>query len=191
MAKRGLARDEKKASLEHRILVFVDESGFYLLPAAIRTYAPRGKTPVLKVFQTRDHLSVMSGITPHGWLFTMTRYDALNGLDSVHFMKHLLVQTDSKLLVIWDGSPIHRSLEVRTFLTNGAAKRIHLERLPAYAPDLNPDEGTWRHLKRVELRNICCFDLAHLHQQLNLAILRLRRKPNLIQSFFAQAGLPI
>jgi len=161
------------------------------LPAAIRTYAPRGKTPVLKVFQTRDHLSVMSGITPHGWLFTMTRYDALNGLDSVHFMKHLLVQTDSKLLVIWDGSPIHRSLEVRTFLTNGAAKRIHLERLPAYAPDLNPDEGTWRHLKRVELRNICCFDLAHLHQQLNLAILRLRRKPNLIQSFFAQAGLPI
>ena len=72
----------------------------------------------------------MSGITPHGWLFTMTRYEALNGLDSVHFLKHLLSQTDSKLLVIWDGSPIHRSIEVRTFLANGAAKQIHLERLP-------------------------------------------------------------
>jgi transposase len=180
---------KKKARLERRILVFVDESGFYLLPAAVRTYAPRGKTPILRVFQTHDHLSVMSGITPDGGLFTMTRYDALNGSDSIHFLKHLHSQIDRKLLVIWDGSPIHRSKEVRTFLANGAAKQIHLERLPAYAPDLNPDEGTWQHLKRVELRNVCCSDLDHLHQQLNLAILRLRRKPYLIQSFFNQAGL--
>jgi transposase len=179
----------KKARLERRILVFLDESGFYLLPAAVRTYEPRGETPILRVFQTRDHLSVMSGITPHGWLFTMTRFDAMNGSDSIHFLKHLQSQTDRRLLVIWDGSPIHRSLEVRAFLANGAAKQIHLERLPAYAPDLNPDEGTWRHLKRVELRNVCCFDLIHLHQQLNLAILRLRRKPYIIQSFFDQAGL--
>ena len=50
----------------------------------------------------------MSGITPHGWLFTMTRYEALNGADSVHFLKHLLSQTNRKLLVIWDGSRIHR-----------------------------------------------------------------------------------
>jgi len=79
---------------------------------------------------------------PHGWLFTMTRLDALNGSDSIHFLKHLYSQTDRKLLVIWDGSPIHRSKEVRAFLANGAAKQIHLERLPAYAPDLNPDEAT-------------------------------------------------
>ena len=180
---------KKKACLERRILVFVDESGFYLLPATVRTYAPCGKTPILRVFQTHDHLSVMSGITPHGWLFTMTRFDALNGSDSIHFLKHLHSQTDRKLLVIRDGSPIHRSKEVRAFLANGAAKQIHLERLPAYAPDLNPDEGTWQHLKQVELRNVCCFDLNHLHQQLNLAILRLRNKPYLIQSFFDRAGL--
>ncbi len=167
----------------------MDESGFYLLPAAVRSYAPCGETPILKVFQTRDHLSVMSGVTPQGWLFTMTRYDALNGSDSVRFLKHLLSQTERKLLIIWDGSPIHRNIDVRTFLANGAAKQIHLERLPAYAPDLNPDEGTWQHLKHVELRNVCCFDLHHLHQQLNLAILRLRRKPHLIKSFFARAGL--
>jgi transposase len=79
--------------------------------------------------------------------------------------------------VIWDGSPIHRSKEVRAFLANGAAKQIHFERWPAYAPDLNPDEGTWQHLKQVELRNVCCFDLNHLHQQLDLAILRLWHKP--------------
>jgi len=179
----------RKAILEKRILVFVDESGFYLLPAILKTYAPRGNTPTLKVFQTNDHLSVMSGITPQGWLFTRTRFEALNGCDSVGFLKHLHSQMDRKLLVIWDGSPIHRNHEVKEYLANGAAKYLHLERLAAYAPDLNPDEGTWRHLKRVELANLCCSDLDHLHQQLSLAIFRLRRKPLLIQSFFALAGL--
>jgi transposase len=182
---------KRKAQLEQRILIFVDESGFYLLPAVVRTYAPRGHPPILQGFQTRDHLSVMSGITPHGWLFTLTRLEALTGLDSVHFLKHLRAQTGRKLLVIWDGSPIHRSIAVKTFLADGAAKHIHLERLPAYAPDLNPDEGTWEHLKQVELSNVSCLDLPHLRQQLSLAILRLRRKPHLIQSCFAQAGLQI
>jgi transposase len=182
---------QKRAILERRLLVFVDESGFYLLPAILRTYAPIGKTPILKVFHTRDHLSMMSAITPQGWLFTRTRYEALKGMDSVHFLTHLYSQTGRKLLVIWDGSPIHRNTEVRDYLANGAAKQIRLERLPAYAPDLNPDEGTWRHLKRVELANVCCTDLLDLHSQLHLAVSRLRRKPRIIQSFFAQAGLPI
>ncbi|HSL46434.1 MAG TPA: IS630 family transposase [Anaerolineales bacterium] len=55
---------QKRAVLERRLLVFVDESGFYLLPAILRTYAPVGETPILKVFHTRDHLSMMSAITP-------------------------------------------------------------------------------------------------------------------------------
>ena len=182
---------QKRAVLERRLLVFVDESGFYLLPAILRSYAPVGKTPILKVFHTRDHLSMMSAITPQGWLFTRTRYEALNGMDSVHFLTHLHSQTHRKLLVIWDGSPIHRNTDVRDYLVNGAVKHIHLERLPAYAPDLNPDEGTWRHLKRVELANVCCADLLDLHSHVCSAVSRLRRKPHIIQSFFAQAGLPI
>ena len=121
----------------------------------------------------------------------MTRHEALNGVDSVHFLKHLLSQTHRKLLVIWDGSRIHRNDEVKSFLSNGATRQIHLERLPAYAPDLNPDEGVWNHLKYVELRNTCCLDLNDLHHKLNLAVLRLRRKPLLVQSFFDQAGLKL
>ncbi len=191
MAIRGLGRVEKKAQLERRTLVFVDESGFYLLPARVRTYAPQGQTPLLRVFQTRDHLSVMSGITLEGHLFTLTRYQAMAGTDSVHFLKHLRAQLDRNLLVIWDSSPIHRALEVKAYLTDGAAKHIHLERLPSYAPELNPDEGTWKHLKHVELRNVCCFDLPDLHRELQLAIVRLRRQPWLVRSFFGGAGLPI
>ena len=169
----------------------MDESGFYLLPARVRTYAPRGQTPILRVLQTRDHLSVMSGITVEGHLFTMTRYEAMAGTDSVHFLKHLRTQLARNLLVIWDGSPIHRALEVKAYLTEGAAKHIHLEPLPSYAPDLNPDEGTWKHLKHVELRNVCCLDLLDLYHELQLAIVRLRRQSWLVQSFFGSAGLTI
>jgi len=182
---------KQQARLERKTLVFVDESGFYLLPARVRTYAPRGKPPILRVFETRDHLSVMSAITAQGQLFTMVRDDSLTSVESIRFLKHLLTQLDRKLMVIWDGSPIHRSKEVKAYLADGATKHIHLERLPPYAPDLNPDEGVWNHLKYVELRNVCCLNLGHLQHQLNLALTRLRRRPDLIQSFFAGAGLDL
>lgn len=119
----------------------VDESGFYLLPGVVRTYAPCGKTHILKVFETRDHLSAMSGITPAGQLATLIRSYALTGAESVLFLRHLRCYVADRLLVIWDGSPIHRSRAVKGYMANGGAPAVHLERLPAYAPDPNPDEG--------------------------------------------------
>ena len=177
--------------MERRDLIFVDEAGFYLLPAIVRTYAPCGQTPILRVHKTRDHLSAMSAITPQGRLFTWVSAKALHASESVRFLEHVHRQLERKLLVIWDGSPIHRAKLLKAFLADGAAKYIHLEPLPAYAPDLNPDEGVWKHLKYVDLRNVCCANLPYLNQQLDLAIVRLRRRPQLIQTFFAGAHLPI
>ena len=91
----------------------------------------------------------MSGITMDGRLYTLVRGEALDSLDSVIFLRHLLPQVSAKLLVIWDGSPIHKG-DVRTFLAEGGAKQIHVEQLPAYAPDLNPAEGVWHQLKNVK-----------------------------------------
>jgi transposase len=182
----------QQASRERRTVVFVDESGFYLLPGVVRTYGPKGQTPVIDKKLSRDHLSVMAGVTPAGKLYTLVRQEPLTSLDSVFFLKHLLVQTGKKLLVIWDGSPIHRWGEVREYLVEEGAKRIHLEALPGYAPDLSPlDQGCWQHLKHVEMRNLSCMDMEELHLEFHLAIGRLRRKPRLIQAFFAAAGLPI
>ena len=182
---------KKRACKERRTLVFVDESGFYLLPAVARTYAPRGQTPILHPFQTHDHLSVMSGITLMGKLYTLVRDEPLTGCESTVFLRHLLQHAGDKLLVIWDGSPIHRAAPVKSFLAEGGTKSVHLEQLPAYAPDLNPDEGVWQHLKHVEMRNLCCSDLHHLRTELWLATMRLRNKPHLIRAFFAGAGLGI
>ena len=181
----------RRARLERRVLVFEDESGFYLLPGLVRTYAPEAQTPVIREKQTRDHLSVMGGMTPAGKVYTLARQKSLNGLHCIEFLLHLGRVVGPRLLVIWDGSPIHRRTEVTDFVadTGGA---VWLEALPGYAPDLNPwDEGGWNHLKNVELRNLACLDLEELHQEFHLAVGRLRQKPHLVQSCFAQAGLKI
>jgi transposase len=179
----------RRARRERRVLVFEDESGSYLLPGVVRTYAPQAQTPVLHEQQTRDHLSVMGGMTPEGKVYTLARQEPLNGLHSVEFLAHLQRVAGERLLVIWDGSPIHRRAEVREFVA-GTRGKVWLEALPGYAPDLSPwDEGGWHHLKNVEMRNLACRDLEELHQEFYLAVARLRQKPRLVWSFFAQAGL--
>jgi transposase len=181
----------RRARREHRTLVFEDESGFYLLPGVVRTYAPEGRTPVLRERQTRDHLSVMGGMTPEGKIYTLTRQESLNGLHSIEFLVHLGHVAGDRLLVIWDGSPIHRRAEVTEFVSETRGK-VWLEALPGYAPDLNPwDEGGWQHLKHVELRNRVCLDLEELDEEFHLAVGHLRQKPHLVRSFFAQAGLTL
>jgi len=147
----------KKAAEEGRTVVWVDQSGFYLLPMAVRTWAPQGQgqTPLLTVPLTHDHLAASSGITPAGRLFMQTQERAYHADDVVRFLRLLLRKVRGKLLVIWDGAPIHRGQPVKDFLRRGAARRLHLEQLPAYAPELNPDEGIWNYLKRVELGNQC------------------------------------
>ena len=157
----------------------------------MRTYAPEAQTPVLREKQTRDHLSVMGGMTPAGKVYTLARQKSLNGLHTIAFLLHLLRVAGPRLLVIWDGSPIHRRAEVSAFVSETRGK-VWVEALPGYAPDLNPwDEGGWHHLKNVEMRNLVCLDMEELHQEFHLAIGRLRQKPHRVQSFFAQAGLKL
>jgi transposase len=183
-----MARPSSKAQAEDRTILFVDESGFYPLPFVTRTYAPRGQPPVLRAPLTHDHRSAISAITPDGRLFTRVQDEAFRGPAVVDFLRHLLRQLPGKLLVVWDGAPIHRAQVVKDFLTAGAALRLQFVQLPSYAPDLNPDEGVWNHLKRVELKNRCCQDLDELRWELGLAIRRLRRRPQVLAACVAQCG---
>src|SRR5512143_3961535 len=105
-----------RARREHRELVLVDESGFYLLPGVVKTYGPKGQTPVVDEWQTRDHLSVMGGVTIAGKIYSLVRPKSLNGLHSIAFLVHLGRLVGDRLLVIWDGSPIHRRAEVQEFV---------------------------------------------------------------------------
>lgn len=154
----------------------------------MRSYAPQGQTPVLHVPLTHDHLAVISGITMQGQLLTAVQTRAFKGGDVVRFLKHLWGQLGGKLLIIWDGAPIHRAQAIKVFLAADAAGQISLEQLPGYAPDLNPDEAVWDHLKNIELRNLSCHNQEELRHELRLAITRLRHRPDLIRSFITQYG---
>jgi transposase len=169
-------------------VIFADEAEFYPLPFVARTYAPRGQTPVLRAPLTHDHLSVISGVSAEGRLFTHIQEEAFRGPTVVAFLRQLLRQIRGKLLVVWDGASIHRAQPVKDYLAAGAAARLHLVQLPGYAPDLNPDEGVWNHLKRVELKNRCCHDLDELRWEVGLAIRRLQRRPQVLAACFTQCG---
>src|SRR5947209_6850741 len=89
----------RRARRERRVVVFEDESGFYLLPGVVRTYAPEAQTPVLREKQTRDHLSVMGGMPPAGKVYTLARQESRNGLHSVEFLRQLQRVAGNRLLV--------------------------------------------------------------------------------------------
>lgn len=141
-----------------RELVFVDRSGFNLLHGVVKTYAPRARTSVLDEWQTRAPLSVMGGVSRRGKVYTLVRPTSLNGLHTIELLLHLGRLAGDRLLLIWDGSPIHRRAEVTEFVTEARGASV-VERLPSYAADLNPVEWLWRHLNEVELRNPSCRDL--------------------------------
>ena len=136
-----------------------------------------------------DHLSVISAITPTGRLCLSVQEQPFTAEAVVEFLRKLHRQVKGKVLVIWDGASIHRSQEIKDYLAKGGAKWLQLEKLPAYAPDLNPDEGIWNYLKRVELANTCSLNLNELYLRLQGAARRLRRKPKVIQGCISQAGL--
>jgi hypothetical protein len=140
LAHRHLGGDQKSAEAQAQTILFIDESGFYPLPSVVRTYAPVGQTPILREWCTRDHLSAIGAISPAGKLYFHSQDHPLNSDDVIGFLEHLLREVPGRMVIIWDGAPIHRSQVIQQFLAKGAAQRLHLERLPAYAPELNPGE---------------------------------------------------
>jgi transposase len=160
------------------------------LPAVATTYAPVGETPVLREKVTRDPLSVISAVTPEGLLRMQVSEEAITGAHVVRFLQHLSARLPGgRFWIFWDGAPIHRSRAVQQFLATVPAERFRIEALPGYAPDLNPDEGVWNHLKNDALANVSCLDLPQLRAELGAATKRLQRHPKLVQGFFKEAGL--
>jgi transposase len=167
----------------------IDESDVYPLPRVVRTYAPTGQTPIWREWWTRDHLSAISAIFPAGKRYFPCQDRAMTSEDVAAFLKPLRREVPGRLVIIWDGAPIHRRRVIQDFLAHGAVPRLHAERLPAYAPELNPAEGLWEHLKGVELRHVCCANIRHVRRELRDAVKRVRRKPRMIKSYFNGATL--
>src|SRR5262249_51619734 len=148
----------QKAANEDRRSGWIDQSGFYLLPQQVRTGARCRQTPLLRVPLTRDHRSAIGALSRAGRLFLQTPPGTYHSAEVVGFLRVLVRKISGKLLIIGAGAPIHRGKPVKEVLARGAAKRLHLEQLPGYAPDLNPVEGIWAYLQCRELGHVCCQD---------------------------------
>ena len=172
--------------------MFLDESGFLLIPNVRKTWAPLGKTPLLWHRYSHDRISAISAvIVSHqrqrvGLYFHLYR-DNITQDEVTLFLRYLLRQIKGQIVLLWDGGPIHTARKVRDFLTRHP--RLHVERFPPYAPELNPDERVWAHCKAV-LANGRPDNLDELMAALVKVTKQARRRPDLLRSFLTGSALP-
>lgn len=153
----------------------------------MRTWAPVGQTPLLKESFSWKSLSVIGGLTLRRFYFQIHK-GSIKGPQVVGFIKHLRRHIRGRLLVIWDGAAIHRSGLVKDYLASTKGGVV-AERLPPYAPELNPVEYMWGHLKCHEIANLITTQAWELSFEATAALRRMRRRPAIIAACFSQAEL--
>ncbi len=150
-----LAGAKKNARRRQAWLVFQDESGISQRPPVRRTWAPKGETPVLIHAFNWTKMSV-SATLAYRWdgarsrLFFQTLPGSYNAESLIAFLKDLKRRfRGEKVILVWDGLPAHKSRAMTEYL---ASQRhwLRVERLPGYAPDLNPVEPLWGNIKGQE-----------------------------------------
>lgn len=140
--------------------MFEDESGCSLLPSVRATWAPKGRTPVLRHRFNWKRLSMAGALVyePDGSdaeLIFGLRPGAYNEWSLVDFLSDLHELLDGrKVTLVWDGLPSHRSKAMTSWLDE-QRNWLRVERLPGYAHELNPVEGVWGNVKAKELANLC------------------------------------
>jgi transposase len=153
----------------------------------VRTWAPRGQTPLLQESFNWKSLSIIGGLALWRFYFRI-HPGSVKSLQVVEFLQHLQRHLPGKLLILWDGASIHRSALVRDYVASTGG-RIQVERLPAYAPELNPVEYMWGHLKTHEIANLISAQAWELSFEATAALRKMRRRPSIITACYAQAKL--
>jgi DDE superfamily endonuclease len=191
-----LAADQANAQRRRACLVFFDESALSLTPNVRRTWAPRGRPPVLvhpfnwKKASMAAALcyGVRGGGAQLAFHVRAGNYDTDSLIEVLGELRRFL--GGEKATLLWDGLPAHRSNAMRDWL-NTQRSWLVVERLPAYAPELNPVEGLWSCLKGVELANLTSQTLAGVIDQAHRGIDRVRCTPHLAYSFLRHTGLSV
>jgi hypothetical protein len=191
-----LASHQKKAARLKAHIAFIDESGFLMAPLVRRTWSPCGQTPILYQ-KTCSHKKVSAiaalCISPckniFGLYFRLHPDANINSLLVVSFLRCLLQELPGNLIVIWDRFMPHRSGKVQELLA--AQKRLHLEFLPPYAPELNPVENVWSHTKMNPMANLTAMDIDSLASKSRGSLRSLQYKQELLRSFFKETRLSL
>ena len=177
-------------------LIFMDESGFSEAAVIRRTWAPRGHTPVLHPRGRNLHwMSAIGALAYHRnsgrtRLLLLFQRGSVRTAGVLRFLRHLRRHVRGTVVLLWDGLQAHRSSDVRAWIDT-QRHWLTVERLPAYAPELNPVEGLWAWLKGTCLANVCGDELDPLVARVRNGANRIRHRDDLLRSFLAKAGLSL
>jgi len=176
--------------------VLIDESGVLLNPLVRRTLAPRGQTPILKVKGGRhEKVSVIAGLSlsPRtrrlGLYFQTHPRSYLNNQRTADFLRELLRHLRGPVIAVWDNGPAHKGDAIRQVLAD--YPRLDLEWLPSYAPELNPVEQLWNHVKRGQLANFTTTDAEALDEVVTDLLCDTKFDPDRLRSFYAATPLKL
>jgi DDE superfamily endonuclease len=191
-----VAQDQKGAVENHAWLVFFDESGISLIPPTRRTWSPRGHTPILRhrMAWKRASMAAALGYQPDGTKARLCFHVQPDSYDTdslVSVLEQLAgFYAGQRVVLLWDGLSSHWSYRMRAHL---AAQQgwLTVERLPAYAPDLNPVEFLWASLKGRELANFTGDTVAEVADQAQQGIQRVCGSDSLVAGFLAHTGLSL
>jgi transposase len=161
------------------------------MPNVVRTWAPRGETPIVHHRYRRDKISAISAVSISARQHRPGFYIHLHPNNITHvevsvFLRSLLCHLRGHVIVILDGGAVHKGRDVRQL--QAKFHRLHIERLPGYAPELNPDEFAWAYMKRI-LSNGCPNNVEVLMRDISRIAKKICLKPDLIRSFVAASGL--
>jgi transposase len=187
-----MAARKKNAARLGAYLVFVDESGFLLIPTVLRTWAPRGRTPIHRHRYRRDKASVISGISlsPRRQrlsLFYRLHLTNIGQIEVCQFLRLLLRHLPGHVIVLFDNSSTHKGDPLRQLCQRHP--RLHVEHFPSYAPELNPDEGVWTLAKRT-LANSQPDDILELVVEVTQTMDELAESRPKLRACIEHSGLP-
>lgn len=171
------------AKREGAEIFFEDESGVRSDFHGGTTWAPQGKTPVVRVTGQRFSLNMISAISPKGSLRFMVVKGGVGAKVFITFLKRLMHGRRRPVFLIVDGHPAHRSKLVKKYVesTNG---KLRLFSLPPYSPELNPDELVWNDVKNNGVARSIVNGPRDLHRVVVGRLRFLQKSPERIKSFF-------
>lgn len=172
-----------QARAEDAAIFFWDESGFRADTVHGKTWGVRGRTPVVHRPGQRQSISAASAITARGAFWFCTYAGALNAELFVELLKKLMRGRKTPVHLVLDSLPAHKNPTVRDYVDSTKGK-LTLHFLPGYAPDLNPDELVWSHLKRTGTARAPLRKGEKLRERVEQALATLKKTPALLRSFF-------
>jgi len=174
--------------------VLIDESGVLLSPLVRRSLAPRGQTPILPVpGGHRRKVSAIAGLSlsPRrrrlGLYFQTHPDQHIRNYEVVRFLRDLLRHLRGRVIAVWDNGPMHKGDPIRAFLARN--RRLQIEWLPPYAPELNPVEALWNHIKYGQLANFAAPDVETLDTAVTDCLVNAKFDSDMLRSFYKATPL--